>query len=118
MKRLIALWFAGLMLSAHPALAVVMVGFGASSGSSISCTGSNTFIRGANDSGDTEDFEYGSNDFCASDWYASGTTGINTYSTAQYKFGSHSLAITDDTSTTPSYIRAEHGSAQTSKYYR
>lgn len=87
-------------------------------GGGLTCTGSQTFIRGGNSLGDTEYFEMGSGDTCASDWTISGSTGINTYSTTQYKDGTHSLAMTDDTSTTPSYLRADHGSAQTAQYYR
>lgn len=84
----------------------------------INCTGSEAFLRGSNASGNTESFEMGIGDTCASDWTVTGSTGIDTYSTGWYLFGSHSLALTDDSGTTANSLRADHGSAQTSHYYR
>jgi len=84
----------------------------------IACTGAETFIRGAGTSGDTESFEYGASDFCTTDIVISEATGVDTYSTGWYKFGTHSLALTDGSSTTDPVLRADHGSYQTDQYYR
>lgn len=85
---------------------------------SIPCGGSEIFLRGANASGTTESFEYGTDDYCSNNWTVSSTTGLNPYSTGYSKFGTHSLALTDDTSATAGRVYVDHGSAQTSQYYR
>jgi hypothetical protein len=114
--QLLSLLFMVLLIAAHPVRAAICVGFGISTDPP--CTGTNTFVRGGNSSGDVESFEFGTDDLCTSDLTISSTTGFDTYSTTQYKIGTHSLKLIDTTSITSGFIRGDHGSVQTGQYYR
>jgi len=89
-------------------------------GGAIPCTGSNAFVRGTGVAGATEDFEYTTSDTCTSEWTVSGSVGINTKSSTQYKLTANSLALTDDTSqTTTSKVQVDlGGTSLTDEYYR
>lgn len=84
----------------------------------VACTGSETFLRGDSASGDTESFEMGVGDTCASDWTIALGPGMSTYSSGAANSGTHSLLIADDNTISAGYISADYGTAQTEQYYR